>query len=483
MAHLSLISLTPISSKWGRFYKSATRVIACLSGPLLLAGVVFLTGCSSHQSDRDASKPISEVPASQVRGDITVWSWNIAAKSLQKLAPDFEKRDPQARVTVDMTGARMQTRLMLSLAAGVGAPDVSQLQDTEAPHYIATGQLADLTAVAAKYQTMFPASLWDNCTLHGRVYAIPWDMGPCAIYYKRGLFQRYGIDPEKIDTWDDYIRAGQEILRKSGGRTKMLPLGSNDLGATFEMLIQQNGGQVFDDTGRIAINSRQSSQALATIRKMRSAGICSDVAAYGQEWMAGFNDESIATYPGAVWLAGIIKDSAGDYAGKKADWGVFRLPALAHGGLHVANLGGSVLVIPAQCRNKAAAWAFIQYALCTKEGQLAQYRNMSLFPSFLPALAMPAMDAPDPFFGGQHIARLFATDVTKIQKLNRTASWTEATNYLGQDLSHWAATGMADDGLFDALARKLHRRLDLPISPISAIADAGTDAPLSRRSL
>ena len=82
----------------------------------------------------------------------------------------------------------------------------------------------------------------------------------------------------------------------------------------------------------------------------------------------GFNDESIATYPGAVWLAGIIKDSSGDYAGKKADWGVFRLPAVRRGGLHVANLGGSVLVIPAQCQNKDAAWAFIEYALCTHGG-------------------------------------------------------------------------------------------------------------------
>lgn len=456
-----------------------SRRLALLAGGLL-TGAVLLTGCSSRQGGEEAARPVAEVPAAQARGDITVWSWNIAAKSLQKLAPDFEKRDPQVRVTVDMTGARMQTRLMLSLAAGVGAPDVSQLQNTEAPHYIATGQLADLTAVAAKYRTMFPASLWDNCTLHGRVYAIPWDMGPCAIYYKRGLFQRYGIDPKKIDTWDDYIQAGQEILLRSGGRTKMLPLGSNDLGSMFEMLIQQNGGQVFDDAGRIAVHSRQSDQVLATIRKMRRAGICSDVAAYGQEWMAGFNDESIATYPGAVWLAGIIKDSAGDYAGRKADWGVFRLPALESGGLHVANLGGSVLVIPAQCRNKAAAWAFIEYALCTQEGQLAQYRNMSLFPGFLPALAAPAMDAPDPFFGGQHVSRLFATNVTRIRKLNRTASWTEATGYLSQDLSHWAATGMADDGLFDALARKLHRRLDLPIAPAAA---AETAAAVAGRAL
>jgi ABC-type glycerol-3-phosphate transport system substrate-binding protein len=303
----------------------------------------------------------------------------------------------------------------------------------------------------------------------GRVYAIPWDIGPCAVFYKRGLFRRYGIDPSKIDTWADYIRAGQEIVRKSGGRTKMLPLGTNDLEPMFELLIQQTGGQVFDDQGRIAVNSPQARAALDIIRQMRQDGIASNVPAYSQEWMAGFSDDSIASYPGGVWLGGIIKDTVGDASGKKADWGVFRLPAIMHGGLHVANLGGSVLVIPAQCPNKDAAWAFIQYALCTRAGQLAQYQRFDLFPGYLPALATPAMDAPDPFFDGQPVARLFATDVTRIPRLNKTSSWAEATGYLSQDLSHWASTGMpSDNAFFSSLSQKLHRRLEVPVSPAAS---------------
>ncbi len=420
-----------------------------------------------------SSLTTSVTPSAHPEGKVTVWSWNIAAKSLKHLAPVFERTQPAVKVDVDMTGARMQTRLMLSLAAGVGAPDVSQFELTDAPRYIATGRLTDLTSVAAKYKTMFPASLWDNCTWHGRVYAIPWDMGPCGVFYKRDLFQRYGIDPAKIETWDDYIAAGKTIFQRSGGRTKMLPLGSNSLRPMFEMLIQQNGGQVFDDQGRIAIDSPQAREALSVLQKMRAAGICSDTALWSQEFLAGLNDESIATYPIAVWFAGTIKDTVKDFAGKKADWGVFRLPALTPGGLHVANLGGSVLVIPAQCRNKAAAWAFVEYALCTKEGQLTQYKSMSLFPAFLPALQTPTMDETDPFFGGQQVSRLFATDVTKISRMNRTPAWGEAIRYLDQELSQWAAGGMQSDGFFENLALKMHKRLDLPIAPQSPAASLG----------
>jgi lactose/L-arabinose transport system substrate-binding protein len=444
-----------------------------VGGGLVCCGALFavwLLRAAPH-SAADASPSASDLASAHPQGAITVWSWNIAAKSLQKLAPQFERTQPAVKVDVDMTGARMQTRLMLSLAAGVGAPDVSQFELTDAPRYIATGRLTDLTPIAAKYRTMFPTSLWDNCTMNGRVYAIPWDIGPCGVFYKRDLFLRYGIDATKIETWDDYIEAGKTILQRSGGRTKMLALGSNSLRPMFEMLIQQNGGQIFDDQGRIAIDSPQTRQALGLIRKMRAAGICSDTALWSQEFLAGLNDESIATYPIAVWFAGTIKDTVKDFAGKKADWGVFRLPAITPGGLHVANLGGSVLVIPAQSRNKAAAWAFIEYALCTNTGQLAQYKSMSLFPAYLPALQTSVLDEPDPFFGGQKTGRLFATDVTRISRLNRTPAWGEAIRYLDQELSRWAASGMQSDGFFENLARKMHRRLDLPIAPPTVTSD------------
>jgi hypothetical protein len=85
----------------------------------------------------------------------------------------------------------------------------------------------------------------------------------------------------------------------------------------------------------------------------------------------------------------------------------------------------------------------------------------------LPALASSDLDAPDPFFAGQRVGRLFATDVDKIQVLNHTATWAEATGYVSQDLSHWSATGMgSDDALLSGLAAKMKRRLDVADRPV-----------------
>jgi len=64
----------------------------------------------------------------EVHGQVVVWGWNIASASLSKLVPSFNAIYPGVCVDVSMTGTNLQSRFLLSLSAGVGAPDVSQLE-------------------------------------------------------------------------------------------------------------------------------------------------------------------------------------------------------------------------------------------------------------------------------------------------------------------------------------------------------------------
>ena len=69
------------------------------------------------------------------------------------------------------------------------------------------------------------------------------------------------------------------------------------------------------------------------------------------------------------------------------------MPSMAADGAHAANLGGSSLAIPATSDNKEAAWAYVNYALGTNEGQVTMLREYGLVPSLLSAL-------DDPFVAG-----------------------------------------------------------------------------------
>lgn len=416
----------------------------------LLCCLTIAACCAAQFSPRAAEPAAAE-------GAIEIWSWNIAAASLEKLVPPFRVTYPEVDVRVTMSGANMQSRFLLSLSANVGAPDISQLQLVEAPFYVQTRRLADLSTVAARYAAQFPASFWRNCVADGKVYAVPWDMGPCAVFYKRPLFERYGIDPETIETWADYIAAGKKILEGSGGKTKMMFLPTGQLEPMFEILIQQTGGQIFDEEGRVAINSAEVFEALDVIRQLLDSGICVNAPMWSHSLYASLKSDTVATYPMAVWFGGTIRDHAPETSGK---WGVFRLPAVAHGGLRTSNLGGSVLVIPDQSQHKEAAWAFIEYALCTPEGQLEQFKNFDLFPALLTTHDAPFFDEPVEFFAGQKVRRLFAEDITRIPALNRTIDWQEAMRYVREELSAWRAAGGGDPReVLRTLERKLTRRL------------------------
>lgn len=398
----------------------------------------------------------------RVEGDIQVWSWNIAAASLNRLIPMFNERYPKVSVRVNMSGMNLQSRFLLSLSAGVGAPEVSQLQLAEAQRYAQTLRLTDLTPVAEQYADKFPHSFWDNCVYEGRIYAIPWDMGPCAVFYKRDIFAQYEIDPDTIETWDDYIGVGRELMARSGGRTRMLFLATGFLEVMFEMLLQQGGGQFFDEEGRIAIRSAAAVRALDIIRAILESGISAN-APVGHAYFASLRTDTVATYPAAAWFGGDLKDYAPETAG---NWGVFRFPALYPGGLRNTNYGGSVLVIPDQCAHKEAAWAYIEYALCTIEAQLEQYKHFDLFPAFLPAHNEPFFDEPEDFYGGQHVRRLFSQDIEEIPPLNRTTDWMEAQRYMRQALSKWVSNGLgSSDAFLSQFEQRLSRRLGRPIAP------------------
>lgn len=456
---------TSCSELTWQFYQTLMRVLMeakadrnrmrrCAAELLVALAVCLCAGACCTAAD------LSPTTATQTRIDI--WSWNVAAKCLSAAVPAFEQKYPDIDANVVMSGTMLQSRLLLSLISGVGAPDVTQLQCSEAPYYVASGRLMDLTDLARPYEKRFSPAFWANCVNNGRLYAIPWDMGPCAVFYKRDIFKLYSVDIDAIETWDDYVAVGERIYEKSGGRTKLLPISVGGLGPYYEMLIQQAQGGIFDKQGRIAVDSPATRKVLRVLRRILQSKARADISVFSHEFFASLPKDSIATYPIAVWFGSSVKDYAKQTSG---NWGVFRLPAIEPGGLRVSNWGGSVLAIPDQGKHKDESWKFVEFALCTRETQLANYRDSDLFPALMTTFDDPLFDEPDPFFGGQKVRRFFSQDIEKIPVLNRTRDWNEAMRYISQGLSLWATSHWDDEKFIRDTEQDLHRKLKREIAP------------------
>ena len=89
-----------------------------------------------------------------------------------------------------------------------------------------------------------------------------------------------------------------------------------------------------------------------------------------------------------------------DQAGK---WGVYQMPTVAEGGARAANLGGSALAITSSSDNQEAAFAYLQYALGSNEGQVTMLREFGLVPSLLTAVEDPFVQETSEFWGGQAV--------------------------------------------------------------------------------
>ena len=99
-----------------------------------------------------------------------------------------------------------------------------------------------------------------------------------------------------------------------------------------------------------------------------------------------------------VWMIGIFKGFAPEQKGK---WGVAQVPALTVGGGQSAYIGGSTLAIPANSQNKEAAWAFVEWY--TTYGSKNVLEKRGAWPSFLPSLQTPVLNAQDAFFATPNV--------------------------------------------------------------------------------
>lgn len=404
--------------------------------------------------------------AEDLSGEITVWSWDVAAEALQATIPSFNEKYPNVKVDViDLGNQNVFDRGLAGCAAGgVDLPDVYSIENNEAEVFWSRFPecWTDLREFGAdELYDKFPEFKWAELVYNGRIYAIPWDSGPVVVFYRRDLYEAAGIDPASIKTWDDFIDAGQKMLAATDGRVRMatMSLGSDD--EFYRMLVNQAGGWYWDETASaVTVHEEPSILAFETIKKMYDAGILA---------IGGWNEQIQYIKNGVVassvygsWYEGTIRLNVPEQAGQ---WGVYLMPAFEPGGPRAANLGGSALAIPASSKNKEAAWAFVEHALATTEGQVTMLDQSGLTPSYLPALDDPYVAEPHPYWGNQAIWLDILGTLEQVPPARGTQFFEEARRIMTTSLADYLEGKYASaEEALNAAARQISMATGLPVA-------------------
>ncbi|MBB6096593.1 lactose/L-arabinose transport system substrate-binding protein [Deinobacterium chartae] len=337
-------------------------------------------------------------------GEITVWSWDAAAKALESTIPSFNKKYPNVKVkVVDLGNQNVYDRGLAGCAAGgVDLPDVYTIENNEAEVFWARFPdcFTDLNPLGAdKLSKSFPAFKWTELSVGNKRFAMPWDSGPVVVFYRTDLYKQAGIDPKKIVTWDDFIAAGKKLNAKFGNKVKIGTISNGQDDEWFRMLANQNGCFYFNNAANaVTVNQPGCVTALDTIKKLYDAKVVATGDWGGQ--ITNFKAGTVASALYGAWYEGTIRTNAANQKGK---WGVYPMPAAKKGGPRAANLGGSALAIPSASKNKEAAWAFVQHALATPEGQIAMLKSQGLVPSLLAATKDPYINQGQAYWSNQKI--------------------------------------------------------------------------------
>ncbi|MBB6488670.1 ABC transporter substrate-binding protein [Rhizobium lusitanum] len=371
--------------------------------------------------------------AQDLSGEISVWTWKTPGEGLKAAVPAFNKKYPNVKVTIEDVGnPAIWDKITTGMAAGgIGLPDIMNIGIDYMGNYVETfpDGLVDLNALGAKdLAGKFPTGVWASGSgADGKVYGIPYEANTAGFFYRKDLFDKAGIDISKIETWDDMLKAGVTLKQQTG-----VPMFGTDKAATrqeasnlWQLLAAQQGSFFFDAKGDIAMNDAAGVRALTIMKQANDAGIMADIPGGWDSTIKQVKGEiGVAVLPVASWMAGVIRAQAPDMKGK---WAVRRPPAVESGGLTAAVTGATYLSINAQSANKDAAWAFINFALGTLEGQKLVYGGGGLFPGYKPLIESADFVAPDPYYDGEKVNQLFVDELAqKTPAINFTGDYAQA---------------------------------------------------------
>ena len=315
--------------------KFGKKTIALIGAVAMLSSVA---ACGSTSAGDGGS-----TGSSDKKVELTVWSWD---STLPRTVKGFEAKNPNIKVKVTNAGTNKDEYNALSNAieAGSGAPDIAQIEYYALPEYVIRGHLENLSDLGASdFKDFYTPGTWSSVNINDGVYALPMDSGPMAWFYNKGVFDKAGVDPTQVRTWDDFYEAAKKIRAVDSYITS----DSGDAGF-FDSMAWLAGATPFEtskDGGTVTINLT-GDKNVKTFTDFWQKMIDEDLidtktVGWTDDWNKGLDDGSIASLLTGAWMPYNLLSGAPNGDGK---WRIAQMPT-ADGSETNSENGGSSLVI------------------------------------------------------------------------------------------------------------------------------------------
>ena len=330
---------------------------------LIVFAILTLLLAASCQSNRSADpNQLTLAVNSGVEGD-----------ALKQAALDYKTQTGIHINIAEFPYANLFEKELLDLTARTGAYDLIMLDDPWFPKFASQQLLTDLGPLLNHHGLKGPDEDFVQTSIAlcrepyetGALYALPYVGNSQLFFYRKDLFAKHNL--KEPATWEDVLNAAKVISEHettgapSGGKIYgyvMRAAQGNAAVADFMPIFWAFGGEMFDASGKPAVNS---AEGIAALKFMLELG------KYSPPGYASFNADEVGAHllqgtaamsiNWPAWISSFNDPAKSKVIGKME---FTTLPGAARPGR--AEIGNWLIAVPRDAKNKDAAFNFLLWA-------------------------------------------------------------------------------------------------------------------------
>jgi multiple sugar transport system substrate-binding protein len=367
---------------------------------LALALVVAACGGDDNKSSSTTSKQAANATALKKGTTINFWIMPNGPQpqaDMEKTVAPFEQQTG-VKVNVEVVGWDVQLDRIKNAAVSGQGPDVTQAGTTQVPFFAALGGFEDLSSRISEIggKDAYAPGVWQTTQLQGQdgTYAVPWFTEARAIYYRKDVLEKAGIDPATaftdINAFQKTLQTIKDNVPTIGGKP-ISPFGmpgkkAFDLVHHVMPFVWDNGGaELNNDASKSTINSAQAEQGVDFVAQLVKKGLFdkSMLERDGTQVENQFKGGRLAVWIGGPWVLSTISrtDDKNWVPAARKNVGVAPMPS-GPAGKAFTFVGGSNLMMYKSSQHKNEAWALMKY-LSSDSVQKSYADLLSFFPARL----------------------------------------------------------------------------------------------------
>ncbi|MFT4104286.1 MAG: extracellular solute-binding protein [Lacrimispora sp.] len=217
---------------------------------------------------------------------------------------------PDVKIEIVQTEGHAQSREKITMTALSGAeddlPDATYLDPVNIMDLSQAGLLKDETEFLKPYMAQLVDGAASDATINGKTYGLPESVRPNVLFYNKDIFEKYGIDPAMMNTFDGYVEAGRQLKEKSSGEVYLSYISPGSRTWRYwgrRGLMPQANARIWDEKGEIVIGGDEGTKlALGTLDTLYSEGLLLKSEIMEPALYDAINQQKVATfYIGAFW--------------------------------------------------------------------------------------------------------------------------------------------------------------------------------------